>query len=254
MKKLSSEQLRIVSLLKEKGYSYLNSPRKIFEFTFIKKADELLNDIENHPHHFVLGCSVDRQTTAERAWSITYKIGLLIGGFEFSRYRKLSLKDCRKLFIKNKLHRFNNLISHSFYNAVRRIDKQYKGNPSSIWSGNPKSRDVVNRFLEFDGIGIKISTMAANILYRDFKVPLLDASAIDISPDVHICRVFYRLGFTRNPKDVKGTVETARNLNPSYPGVFDYHCWEIGRNFCHSSNAECSSCYLKDFCPSAGKY
>jgi hypothetical protein len=38
--------------------------------------------------------------------------------------------------------------------------------------------------------------MAANVLVRNYKVPLKDYFSIDISPDTHIKRVFYRMGFS----------------------------------------------------------
>ena len=93
--------------------------------------------------------------------------------------------------------------------------------------------------------------MAANILARDFKIPLRDFFCIDISPDVHVKRVFKRAGLIPNnaPNENEMLIYTARELYPIYPGIFDLPCWEIGRNWCKPTNPQCNQCYLNDVCP-----
>lgn len=71
-----------------------------------------------------------------------------------------------------------------FFDAIQLIHKKYKDNASNIWKDKPKSATIVRRFLEFNGVGVKIATMAANILAREFKIPMQDRICIDISPDV----------------------------------------------------------------------
>jgi len=139
-------------------------------------------------------------------------------------------------------------MGENFYLVIQKIHNNYQDNVSNIWKGNPRSATIVRRFLEFNGVGIKIATMAANILARDFKIPMKDYINIDISPDVHVKRVFKRLGFISKDASNDELVYCARELNPMYPGIFDLSCWEIGRYWCRPNKPICKKCYLNSFC------
>ncbi len=240
---------RIVDVLIKRGEELLQKPREELKFTTNESANRLLNDLENYPHVFVLACVMDRQIKAERAWIIPYKMSLEIGGFKFSNFSSLSLEETERIFEREKLHRFNNKMAKNFYLAIQKIEGDYEGDASLIWKGKPKSASVVQRFLEFKGVGVKIATMAANSLAREFKIPLEDYICIDISPDVHVKRVFKRLGFVSKDASNDELIYCARELNPKYPGVFDLPVWQIGRNWCHPRNPSCDKCELGTVCP-----
>ena len=146
------------------------------------------------------------------------------------------------------MHRFNDEMAKNFCSAIQKIHKDYNNDASNIWKGNPKSATVVRRFLEFRGMGVKIATMTANILARNFKVPMEDHICIDISPDVHIKRVFRRIGYIGKDASNEELLYKARELNPTYPGIFDLSCWEIGRKWCRPTNPDCKNCYLNELC------
>ena len=103
-------------------------------------------------------------------------------------------------------------MSEYFHSAVRIIQVRYNGNASLIWEGRPSSAEVVYRFLQFPGVGPKIATMATNILARDFKIPLSDYYSIDVSADVHVRRVFHRLGFTPEKATTEEVIYKGRAL------------------------------------------
>ena len=195
-------------------------------------SNAFLNNLKEYPHAYVLACCMDRQTKTERAWMIPIRIRDLLGSFEMRTLLDKSLDDYKRLFSDNNLHRFNDTMAEVFYNAVQRIHNQYKDDASAIWSGNPSSASVVYRFLQFDGVGIKIATMAANILARQFKVPFSDFYSIDVSPDVHVRRVMYRLGLVEKDATNDKIIYKARELCPEFPGIIDYSLWEIGRTWC----------------------
>jgi len=241
--------LKILNILIQKGYDQFNKPYEFIKFTNIDESDRLLNNLIDSPHAFTLACIMDRQINAERAWMIPFKISQIIDNFLFNSLLNYSLIDYINIFNDNKLHRFNSEMAKNFYNAIQHIQTEYHGNASKIWDNKPNSAALVNRFLKFDGVGIKIASMAVNILARQFKIKLTDYHYIDISPDVHIKRVFYRIGFITKQNNIDELLYTARELNPSYPGIFDLSCWEIGRNFCKPTNPNCNNCYLNNYCP-----
>lgn len=221
-------------------------------FTNEPKADTLLNDLDKHPHAFVLACVMDRQVKAERAWLIPYRISQKIGGFPVEKLSTLLQEDVNRLMREPEpLHRFVDTMAGRFHSAVQRIKNNYSGDAALIWKGKPPSAEVIYRFLEFEGVGPKLASMAANILAREFKIPFSDYYSIDTSADVHVRRVFSRLGLCPANVTVEQVIYKARALYPEFPGMMDLPCWEIGRNWCKSCGPVCDSCYMKDLSPTA---
>ena len=241
---------KLVELAKKR---FDETDSQIVPFTNEIEIDQFLNDLKNYPHAYVLACLMDRQIKAERAWKIPYLIFKKLETFDITELYKLNLRDYSLLFESEKLHRFNNTMSEVFYSAIRQIKTRYEGDVSQIWQNNPSSASVVYKFLEFKGSGIKISTMAANILARQFKVPFSDYYSIDISPDVHIKRVLRRMGYVPENAENNMIIYKARELNPEFPGVIDFSCWEIGRTWCKPKNPNCKKCIVNDECKTYNK-
>lgn len=247
----SMDRHAITSLLIEHGQLVFSGPQEFVAFTQIREADELLNDLQGHPHAYVLACVMDRQIKAEKAWVIPFRFAQKLGTFAFSRLAALTLDEVRDLMTKPEpLHRYTEGMSKNFHAAVGLIEKKYNGDAAEIWEGEPSSADVVYRFLEFQGVGPKIATMAANILARHFKVRFKNHYSIDVSADVHVRRVFARLGLTDPEDSLEAVIYRARALHPEFPGLFDYPTWEIGRTWCRPQTPLCSDCYMKEVCPS----
>lgn len=248
----SMDDTAAASRLIGRGQILFHAPKEEVRFTQDSEADRLLNDLEHHPHAFVLGCVMDRQIPAQRAWLIPRQIAIALGTFSIEALHRLSPDDVKSLMTTPKsLHRFASKMSGLFHSAVGRIADDYAGDASRIWAEHPPSAEAVYRFLEFEGVGPKIATMAVNILARSFKVPFADHYSIDISADVHVRRVFGRLGLCSPTAAVEELVYKARALNPTFPGVLDLPCWEIGRNWCLARRPLCKDCYMSDICPTA---
>ncbi len=244
----------VVKKLVERGEQLFRAPKKPVQFSPNIDADKLLNDLSGHPHAFVFACIMDRQIKAERAWVAPYRLSERLGTFEFDSLTRLSLNDIKRLMSEPEpLHRFVDTMSVALHAGIQRITDDYRGVASRIWAGAPPSAEVVYRFLQFRGIGPKIATMTANILARDFKIRFSDHYSIDISADVHVKRVFGRLGLCAPDATVEQVVYRARALYPEFPGIMDLACWEIGRQWCGSRRRQCGACSMRDVCPSATK-
>ena len=232
---MNNKQKELIESLVKEGLKRLNSPKTILHFGTIPESETLLNDIVKYPHFYVLGCVMDRQIKAEKAWTIPYKIGQIIKSFEFKDYLKLSEEEYIKIFEENRFHRFNKTMGICFYLAIQKIHLEYNDDASNIWKNTPKSSDVLNRFYDFKGVGDKIANMAVNILIRDFKIPMSDYSAIDLPPDSQVKKFLVKNGFVNENASPKEIILLARQLYPKYPGILDI-AWEEGRkikNFKH---------------------
>lgn len=251
MNKQPKEEL--VRILREKGEELLARPREVISFTGSDEANDFLNDIERYPHAFVLACVMDIRIEAERAWRIPYVISKEAGGREFPKFLRLGQEPIKQVFVDQNLHIWNSKMSERFWLATERIHKEYRDDASLIWKGNPRSGTVVRRFLQFEGVGVKIASMATNILARGFKISMVDRNCIDISPDRHVRRVFYRLGLISDENNDNELLYCARGLNPEYPGVFDSPAWNLGEKICRARGLpKCEECYLNPYCPKKG--
>lgn len=240
---------RIAQKLVAQGYAALRRPRTSVEFVPLAEANALLNDLDHHPHAFVLACLVDRQDTAERAWTLPYRLGERAGSSELVDLAALTPEGVAgHLTGPSALHRYPAKMAPVVYTALQRIKSLYRGDASCIWAGSPSSAAIVRRFLEFDGCGPKIATMAANILVRDFRVPVSDKYSIDVSVDVHVRRVMRRLGLVGPNCSDEEIIYRAREMNPKYPGVIDLGLWELGRSCCRPKDPDCGLCSLGHLC------
>jgi uncharacterized HhH-GPD family protein len=243
----------IQKLLVRKGTELIQRPRGKVFFTGDSDADAFLNDLRRTPYAFVLGCVVDRQMPAERAWMIPLLLANAIGSRKFGDFEALAVRDLQRLMRRPRpLHRFPNVMAKTLHAAIKLISNNYGGDASRIWAGKPSSAEVVSRFLDFPGVGQKIATMATNILAREFKIAFADYFSVDVSTDVHIRRVFRRLGLVPDRASPEQIVFRARAISPEFPGLLDLPCFMIGRTWCKPAAPHCGECYMSHVCPTAG--
>jgi len=88
----------------------------------------------------------------------------------------------------------------------------------------------------------------ANILVRQFKIPLRDYYFVDISVDVQVRRVMTRLSFVPEGTSDELLIYAAREAHPEFPGIFDLALWRIGKDVCTQTAPHCGTCPLAKFC------
>ena len=241
----------IVQRLVDRGRDFLSAPPAPVDYTpGDPEANALVNDLQDHPHAFVIACVMDRQIKAERAWQIPHRLRQRLGTFEFDELKRLSRQHVADAMTKpDPLHRYVNRMSENLFAAIQRIANIHDGQADLIWEGKPKSAEVIYRFLGFRGIGPKIASMAVNLLARNHKIPFGDYYSVDISVDVHVRRVFGRLGLTPPEASTEELQYRTRALNPDFPGLLDRPIWHLGREWCRPKRPQCDKCYMNDLCP-----
>jgi len=234
------------------GRRLQRGPRQFVPFTGVDAVDRQCNNLERHPHLFVLGCVCDLQVKTETAWQIPVRLADLAGSARFSALEALPDRRIRHL-LKGPpaLHRFPEQVARRIRGALTNLRDSYGGNAARIWTGTPPSAEVVYRFLQFDGVGQKIANMAAGILARQFKIPMSDYSSIDISVDRHVRRVFERLHLVEPGAPSEHLIFRARAIYPRFPGLLDRPAFELGRTWCKERAPLCSTCPLSAVCPTA---
>ena len=107
--------------------------------------------------------------------------------------------------------------------------------------------DIKKRLEEFKGISHKKAALGTLLLVRDFGVSLENLSCIDIAYDVHVRRVFLRMGLVEKD-NIKEVTEKARFICKNFPGSLTLPFWVVGREYCRPQNPKCSECRLNEFC------
>lgn len=244
-KNLTKKELEISKII----LSYL---KEIEDANSILKGD-LLSEEEKHfilddLNAFVIGLIADQSVKAEIAWSLPYKLAERISNFDFNKIlSEYDEKDIEN-FIKEKpaLHRYPSRMANYIYNAINDIVTKYGSNAENIWK-NKSASEIVASLEQFKGISHKKASLGTLILARDINTDISDKENIDIAYDIHIRRVFLRLGLVDN--DVQEEIlAVARKLYPEFPGRLTTAFWTLGREMCRPTEPSCLICPLYQCC------
>lgn len=220
-------------------------PRDLFPVL----CEEAAPIIEENPFAFSLAAVLDRGTKSAIIWTIPYYLQKRIGNLSPYSFTTKSVEEIERIF--------RNLPVKPRYitDAPRTVKelseiavKEYGGDVSRIWQNSTASY-VKATFQRVYGVGPGIASMIVLLLERCFKIRFtdIDHRNMDVKPDVHIIRVFHRLGFISEPNSTEA-LKAARKLNPEYPGALDPSTWVIGKKWCTPFAPQCQSCPLTKVC------
>ena len=133
---------------------------------------------------------------------------------------------------------------------AEKIVKVYKGDPRNIWNVSPNDVEIIyKRFIEFNGIGDALAKMAQFLLVGKHGVAggIKSKCFLKAKPDRHVCKVIKRLGLseTDKPKDVTKSID---DLDSDSQADIDAILFNIGREFCFSTNPQCERCPFDNEC------
>jgi len=151
--------------------------------------------------------------------------------------------------IKNKpaLHRYPGRIANYLHLASKHIIDNYQANGANIWSNTDSAKEIICRLCAFKGISSKKAALGTMLLVRDKGVYVEDAHIIDIAYDIHIRRVFLRIGLVKSDT-LEQVTEVAKLIYPDFPGKLTTPIWVIGREYCRPANPLCDNCPISNLC------
>jgi len=221
-------------------------PRELFPV--LEEAAAYL--IEENPFAFAIAGVLDRGTKSEIIWTIPYYIKKQVGGLDPDFFANKSVKDLEAIFrLLPAKPRYITDAPRTVKELSEIVVNEYDGKVQKIWENQP-SIAVKETLERIHGVGPGISSMIVLLLEKCFRVRFddIDHRNMDVKADVHIIRVFHRLGFISEP-NASDAIKAARALNPEYPGALDGPTWIIGKKWCSPLSPKCHGCPLDKVCP-----
>lgn len=209
-------------------------------------ADKLLR---SDSMAMLTGLVLQRGMPAERVWQIPMHLRLKIGHLDPARMAQMSVEDMTTTFDSLEVRpRYPAQAAKTVVALAELVTKKFGGDGSSIWRGR-EVPDVIATLESLPWVGPGISHMAVLLLMDEsgYAPHPSELSSLDVKADVHVVRVFYRLGIadaeTRN-----AAVHAARHYHPEFPGLLDWPAWDVGRRFCRPKSPVCGECPLSHVC------
>lgn len=227
--------------------AYAKSMRESFGLQTFVDAESMELLIAD-PNAFLFGLIADQSVRVETAWSLPLRLMRRLGHLDVDRIAQLPVGALATIIrSRPALHRYPNQLAKYLTSASALLVAKYNGSASLIWAPSVNAKNIVLRLEEFDGIGHKKASLGVMLLVRDMGLTVTDTATIDIAYDMHIRRVFFRAGLSK--QDTPANVLTAaRTMLPSYPGALTTPFWLIGRNWCHPSKPNCAECPIRAAC------
>ena len=198
---------------------------------------------------FLIALISDQSVKAEMAWRLPYYLSKRLGHFDFGKIAKEESAESLEAIIKEKpaLHRYPRKMAEYIFFAIKKVVEDYNSEAENIWKNDLNAEHIIARLEEFKGISHKKAALGTLLLVRDFGVNLKNLRCIDIAYDVHVRRIFLRMGLADND-NIKDVTASAREICDEFPGSLTLPFWVAGREYCRPTSPKCEECYFKEFC------
>ena len=203
--------------------------------------------IRGSPFAFLIAVTFDRGMPWQEAWRIPTEInrqGSLDPALLASKGETELIELLEGLAVRPRYGVKQG--ARTLSDAARLIWERFGGDAGAIWR-DASPAEVEKTLQEIHGIGVGIASMTTRILRDDFGCFRGQEQQIDVKPDVHLMRVFWRLGIVDDDSPNEA-MRAARRLNPEFPGELDWPAWRIGQLWCHPTEPDCAQCPLTGDC------
>ncbi len=203
--------------------------------------------VRGNPFAFLLAVAFDRGMPWQRAWRIPVEIDHA-GRLDPAQLASMDEPDLMELIdgLAVRPRYGARQGARTLSDAARLVCERFGGDAGAIWTGASPA-EVEKTLQEIHGLGAGIASMVTRILRDDFGCFRGQERQIDVKPDVHLVRVFRRVGLVEGDA-AKEAIRAARRLNPEFPGQLDWPAWRIGQQWCHATEPDCDPCPLTQVC------
>lgn len=189
----------------------------------------------------------NRMIAYERAWALPQTM-MLRSGFDdpLDMCVRLSAEELESVIRQPPCgHRLPGRIAVAMRGTAGNIESEYDGDARNLYHGQDVAT-VLRRLESLPGYGRKLARLALRIILLDWDGDVAgDRAALDVTPDLHVCRVLRRLGLIERA-DPKLAIEAARRLSPSSPYLVD-GAFALGTTVC-GARPRCGECPLRTHC------
>jgi endonuclease III len=201
----------------------------------------------------LIGLVLQRGMSAERVWRIPLHLIRELGHLEPGRFADMTEADVEAALRRlPERPRYPAQMSTTLVALGKLVRDQFAGDGSRVWMGR-RMADVLATLMSLPGVGPGIAHMAVQELMDEvgYSPHPDELPGLDVKADVHVVRVFYRLGITAD-ETRDAALDAARRLHPAFPGLLDWPAWDIGRRLCRPHSPACSECPISEVCERRG--
>lgn len=201
----------------------------------------------------LIGLVLQRGMPAERVWRIPLHLHRELGHLDPARLAAVPEAEVEAALRRLPARpRYPGQSAATIVALARLVLDRFDGDGRRVWEGR-RMNDVIATLQSLPGVGPGIAHMAVQELMDEvgYEPHANELPGLDVKADVHVVRVFHRLGIA-DDETRDAALAAARRHHPAFPGLLDWPAWDVGRRFCRPQTPECGACPLDATCEKRG--